>query len=215
MIAQGIGRNIKCSNQVYFEFSDMLTYHPYETRGVNLIQALGRSSIFYDIIVFSTGPHYHKTISRSKEMMDYFTPKFQMDLLRIKDMYVDHPIKPILIYKTENPAHYGCKRFTQPVNSLNRQKLVELNRHETNYKWYNQFPIEDRITHICRQFNVNIMRMDPLFYRPDSHPAEFDCLHYCTPGPLNLFSRLLLHFLVIGEIAWKSDEVYFDETIWP
>ena len=50
--------------------------------------------------------------------------------------------------------------------------------------------------------------MYPLYLRPDSHPgknswsdARFggDCLHLCIPGPLDIFSILLLHYLIDEE----------------
>lgn len=49
--------------------------------------------------------------------------------------------------------------------------------------------------------------VSPLYYRPDGHVLRgrwvggrrkpVDCLHSCMPGPLNLFSKLLLHHLTL------------------
>ena len=38
-----------------------------------------------------------------------------------------------------------------------------------------------------------VIDMSPLYLRPDAHPAE--CLHYCTPGPRDLFATLLMQML--------------------
>jgi hypothetical protein len=40
----------------------------------------------------------------------------------------------------------------------------------------------------------------PLYLRPDAHPGGNDCLHMCVPGPLDLFSILLLAMLRNGDL---------------
>lgn len=57
-----------------------------------------------------------------------------------------------------------------------------------------------RIDVSASHVRVYILDMFPLYYRPDSHPGrnswqQVDCLHYCLPGALNIFSTLLLNLL--------------------
>jgi len=42
--------------------------------------------------------------------------------------------------------------------------------------------------------------MSPVFWRSDAHPAANDCLHFMLPGPMNLFSILVLQMLYNNEI---------------
>jgi hypothetical protein len=47
-----------------------------------------------------------------------------------------------------------------------------------------------------------LLSMEPLYLRPDAHVygSKHDCMHYCQPGPLDLFSVLLLQMMVTGEV---------------
>jgi hypothetical protein len=39
----------------------------------------------------------------------------------------------------------------------------------------------------------------PLYFRPDAHISEEDCLHYCLPGALNVEANIFLTKLYTGE----------------
>lgn len=42
--------------------------------------------------------------------------------------------------------------------------------------------------------------MSPVLWRSDAHQSAEDCLHFMMPGPMNLFSILLLQKLYNKEI---------------
>ena len=46
---------------------------------------------------------------------------------------------------------------------------------------------------------LGVIDMSPLYQRPDAHALD-DCLHFCTPGPLDLFGELLMAALSNGEL---------------
>jgi hypothetical protein len=48
---------------------------------------------------------------------------------------------------------------------------------------------------------IQVLDMYPLYLRPDAHPHVIkDCLHYCQPGPLNLFPIILYNMLLTNQI---------------
>lgn len=86
---------------------------------------------------------------------------------------------------------------------------MDLSHQQSEYHW-NLFPTyDDMAKTFFKDIGVDIIDMYPLFLRPDGHPGKYgtvhkigdkhnvvDCLHYCTPGPLDLFSILLYHLLI-------------------
>ena len=130
------------------------------------------------------------------------------------DKYSDGKI-PKIYWKTQNPGHVYCDDFRYPI-SLMEEKMMNLteNAHGWKFHW-ELFPQFDAI---AREFfpsiGVGIIDMSPLYFRPDSHIGKLatfhhfaikndfktDCLHYCVPGPLDLFSTLLYQTLITDMI---------------
>ena len=57
------------------------------------------------------------------------------------------------------------------------------------------------------RYDFKILDMAPLYMRGDAHVGfakafrgDPDCLHYCIPGPVDLFPVLLQQMLYMGEI---------------
>ena len=115
---------------------------------------------------------------------------------------------PRMIWKTQNPGHANCDEFAGPI-SWYEERLMNLSYVQSEYNW-NLFPIFDRMAkEFFADMDVEILDMAPLFLRPDAHPGKVgkvhklganqsvkDCLHYCVPGPLDLFATLLYHALL-------------------
>ena len=58
--------------------------------------------------------------------------------------------------------------------------------------------------------SIDYMDMSPLYLRADAHPAsngydKYDCLHFCLPGPLHLFSILMLHYVLETQTIENAD----------
>lgn len=47
---------------------------------------------------------------------------------------------------------------------------------------------------------MKILDLSPLCYKSDAHPGGNDFLHYCMPGPIDLFPIILLQMLYNDEI---------------
>ena len=159
-----------------------------------------------NIAIFNYGAH-GSTIQDIENLWLHFIPQ-------IRKMYHLYP-NMTLIWKTQNPGHVNCS-----LHSHIHGDDGDINKHPINYydpyhsshkgdyyKWYN-FPLFDDISknniiYLYEKFNITmkVIDMSPLNFRPDAHarPAQ-DCLHYCLPGPINLFSILLLQMLQNYEI---------------
>lgn len=79
-----------------------------------------------------------------------------------------------------------------PLNNFQASKNKSI---EDRSNWY-LFPYFDNLSiKRSKLLDINVIDMSPLYYRIDAH-AIGDCLHYCIPGPLNLFAILLFNILL-------------------
>ena len=100
------------------------------------------------------------------------------------------------VWKTQNPGSSNCDNFKAPTKT-NGYPIPDEN---DPYTW-NNFPLFDKyIRNNAQRYGFKLLDMSPLYYRPDAHVGGFDCLHFCMPGPVDLFSILLLQMLYNGEI---------------
>ena len=118
-----------------------------------------------------------------------------------------------LVYKTENPTHPQCQPKNGVQNTMTRDN-TRLVFGKVPHAWENMFVIEDRFIPFAAQYNMSLFQMDSLFARQDAHP-QGDCLHYCLPGPLNLFARMMQHFLAHGEAQWRAGVRYRNTLLFP
>ena len=107
-------------------------------------------------------------------------------------------------WKTINPGHVDCTAFSAPVDHAR----VIAPGNQFHWDLHKQF---DKIAYsYANKTGMPVIDMSPLDKRPDAHPAnatlllhkavDHDCLHYCTPGPVDVFSTLLLNMLFQGEL---------------
>ena len=104
---------------------------------------------------------------------------------------------PTVVWKTQNPGHLACHKYKSPVAEFAVNKSVP-----DHYRW-TEFTKFDKHTDIqCPKYGFKILHMSPLYLRPDAHIEghKEDCLHYCMPGPLDLFSIILQQMLFNNEI---------------
>jgi hypothetical protein len=113
---------------------------------------------------------------------------------------------PTFVWKTINPAHQNCTSYHEPILSP-----LSVNTTYDAFGW-SRFPEYDSISkEYSYKLHWNVIDMFPLHLRPDAHPPllpsptafrhSFDCLHYCLPGPLNLFNDILLTMMLTNEIV--------------
>jgi len=139
-----------------------------------------------DIVVLAAGAHFQ----------DHGDLKVVLDLLEteLKPWYAK---VPLFIWKSQNPPHVGCDWHHAPLNEGHEYSPAELA--EIKYNNWNLFPSFDAYARSRAVANGwRFLDMSPLYLRPDGHSrgSKKDCLHFCLPGPLNLFAQLLLHLLL-------------------
>lgn len=179
-----------------------------------------------DILILTAGAHYHSL----EEMHSVWHRELIPQLRRVMRRY---PAMK-LVWKTQNPGHVSCSNFTQPFipcsvddatassedniagNTTTEGKTGAAACIADKHQVSNMFAADDRyewrfhskFDEINRQyatfFNMSIIDMTPLYYRPDAHPGSgtkiWDCLHYCQPGPVNFFAEILHHLLVTKQL---------------
>lgn len=170
----------------------------------------------------------------------YMVPRILEQIDMIRDLYSERgKPAPLMVYKTDNVPHHNCKPASgydlsnktlfnflktdkkihfqtenqnQPDHSLaNRSNLVGWNS-KALFNWNVNFIMQDHFVHAISNADILIFRMYPLYSRIDGHPGNGDCLHYCAPGPVDIFSRLLHHLVTIGKDEWNKDKNMTD--IW-
>lgn len=207
-----------CLDAVKFELSDYLVYHPDESRGSNF---LWYTKVHKPtILIIGSSAHYDRAVKEhlqeigESSFMDFFVPKLFKDVEYLREWPVFCP-KHIL-FKTQNPGHVGCETYNTPV--LNATGLITSDLMHTyndssqdKYSWRLHtstdahvvkffIDAEQRnISHKMDRAKLGVIDMSPVYLRPDGH-ALADCLHYCTPGPLDLFAIYLLTALKTGEL---------------
>jgi len=118
------------------------------------------------------------------------------------------------IWKSQSPGHVDCEASPGPLPSDYQSKLspqeAEKNRANDRYNWQLFRSLDEFAERKCSSdpsLGFEFLDMSLLYLRPDGHVSalegdtaqhteKIDCLHYCMPGPLNIFSQLLLHRLL-------------------
>jgi hypothetical protein len=182
-----------CKDQVRLVFrrDDLLT---------NLTDAIDKN--FPQVIVINRGSHYVNDTRLISGM-----EKNIQELNDWRDRCKSMNMTCHLLWRTSVPGHPLCDRvnFTKPSNNLLEMEAWISNRsnydnHTIGYHWYDYKHQNELILNMLEHslkfnydvidaYNINILR-------PDEHRAhQSDCLHNCYPGKMDVYSRLLLHFL--------------------
>lgn len=165
-----------------------------------------------DIIVIGFGAHY-----------THFGPRFEIFEQSIHTLFelFNHSLTERkdrgqqnqqlhLVWKTNNPGHVDCDNYKGP-NAFYSDHLEPA---KDKYKWvyfphydavYRNVPMLTQYCHIISR-KASVLDVGALYFRPDSHPGRRawdwmkiwggDCLHYCSPGALDLIPALFLHTLL-------------------
>lgn len=144
-----------------------------------------------DLCVLSVGAH----LEDEGDMLNAFAAlkKVFDDMRAVKEV--------AYIWKSQSPSHHHC---LDSIATSSPQFYEPAPHQEDQYHW-NMFPVYDRMARaFSRENNLFYLDMSPLYWRSDGHVGvddvgSLDCLHYCLPGPLNLFPRLLLQMLLNNE----------------
>jgi hypothetical protein len=203
-----------CAHNIYYSASQNLVWLK-DGWGTNLSTAFSseRMSFVPDIAVIGSGAHVHSIEEYEKSWKSI---KIQLRAL--------HSYLPKLkfIWKTQNTAHVNCQDFVEPLKTA--PKTVA-----SAYKWHfhdkfdtiSEKNIQELLSFNEKQLKgpqkeagsvgsgrsgkeipfIQVMDMSPLKLRPDSHPRYMkECLHYCAPGALDLFSVFMYNLLLTGQV---------------
>lgn len=191
-----------CADQIHFGLSDLLNLpHMWnlpdrfglhdEERGHPYSKYFADSDP--DIMVLTSGPHFRNHAEFELGIIKTLIP----ELVKLRATR-SKPLR--LAWKTVNPPHVGCAEFVKQ-NKL--QHLLNESEYGTEFDTYDWhlLPYFDDLSmkFSADPLKIPIVDMRPLYYRPDAHKT-YDCMHYCLPGPLNLFARELLTMMLTGEL---------------
>ena len=148
-----------------------------------------------DVVVASMGAHFRNMARYRAEIHELFEA-----ILAIRTAL---PGGFLFVWKTTHPGHVNCGDYRLPVNST-----MELNSAAHGPFDWRLFAKYDKIAlNHSRHYDVPLINLSyPLQLRPDSHTgvnaysllsrlSMGECLHLCLPGPLDLFSTMMMHLL--------------------
>ena len=157
-----------------------------------------------DIVIFSAAAHYKDPDLFRSSMKKVFVSitEFKAELLQSNSKVI-----PAFIWQQATPGHIGCKDNYSPLSSLS-----EFNKNGTDiYRWRLFEQLDKIAVDLCLEHNISYLDLSPLKYRADAHVGSrgntlsVDCLHFCLPGPMSLFSRILLHKLEAADYDYERD----------
>ena len=185
-----------CLKRLHFTMSDsfLTGKKGFTGRGHTILhEVLDRlylQHIHYDYIVFGSFHNHARPGDDSLSLKDdsfgnYLIPKLKEQLANIRRIYESQGFPPPkFIYKTTSVPHANCESSfgKGPDASLfNKSKFLSLNQEGLGHKynWNEALNFDDRLIKFAREFDISVFRMYPLYSRPDGHPPDGDCLHYC------------------------------------
>jgi hypothetical protein len=123
----------------------------------------------------------------------------------------DHmKIECYFFWRTTVPGHIGCNTteyaISTPVYELHDietqmiQNQSRYNEVSLDYHWYDFQRQNELVTHLFRRAKLSNFQIIDAYYlnvlRPDEHRYKTgDCLHNCYPGKMDVYNRLLLHYM--------------------
>jgi hypothetical protein len=172
----------KCQTQITFSWANLLALpsNPANFRLIDMVRKTNAS-----IVIFSAGAHFFE--------LSKYAHAWEPMPQRIAEVLSEFPhVK--FAFKTINPGHVDCRQHANPIDHY----VPPRDAGNDEYKW-NLHPAFDNYAKefVRTKLNIPIIDMSPLYTRPDAHS---DCLHFCLPGPLDIFSVLLMNMLETGEL---------------
>jgi hypothetical protein len=199
MIAFNSTGHGRCAHQVVFGRTDRLYPEDHQHNFRSFAEYV--KIVLPDIVVLNAGAH----MSDVAHMNSIFEGLLKQ-VMDLRDNTSNTTVAkvPALVWKTLSPGHYLCSRATEPIQNFTtfyEQALLVDNDNDTvvvndTYR-YQQFPAFDAMSQEWQaRIGYKMLSLDPLYLRADAHvTSRSDCLHMCTPGPLDLFAVLLMNML--------------------
>ena len=178
-----------CQSQIRIIVSDTLTGRRFGAGSRGRPWAFQISHKRPDICILSTGAHVWGEapyVQNIQEIVGNITD-FQRTTPEVK-----------VVWKTQNPG--GCSSDISP----HQNPEVAARNFEFVGNKYNHWQFYDRDLYamaLMEQHNIPVLDMRMLYLRSDMHPsshasAAWDCLHFCSPGPLDVIAPLFQNLLI-------------------
>jgi len=101
----------------------------------------------------------------------------------------------LFFFRASNMAHFECDKHPVPDNLIH-----DPSDHPEHPEWYwSKFPRQNLLWEhfIARHPGKIFLNVFPLSsMNPSQHPGKGDCLHYCVPGPIDEWVKLIYSTLV-------------------
>ncbi|CAN0037514.1 unnamed protein product [Ectocarpus fasciculatus] len=150
----------------------------------------------YDTVIINSGAH-PRSLDEYRETMETASKELTASMKRL------HGDDALLIVRNTPPGHGGCteRTFDGPVDVETALDLVSSGPH--SYLW-DRFPeynaiLEEAFLGNATDGWIELDAYTPTLLRPDYHlggDESPDCLHYCIPGPIDHWVRLLYNMLL-------------------
>eukprot|EP01039_Chlorochromonas_danica_P001813 gene1813-1981_t len=210
---EGYSQELLCAEQLSFSALHGLYQH-YEQEVESWDNTIHRFEP--DIIVIGFGAHYthfgtHFEVFEQSihTMFELFNHTLIERKGRLGGGGAQRKQQLHLVWKTNNPGHVECDKYKGP----NAVYSDHLNAAKDKYKWayfphydalYQNVSMLEKYKHLIGK--TSVLDVGALYFRADSHPGMRawdwmkiwggDCLHYCSPGALDLIPVLFLHTLL-------------------
>jgi GDSL/SGNH-like Acyl-Esterase family found in Pmr5 and Cas1p len=159
---------------------------------------------FPTVLILNRGSHYVPDQQLEHEVKDLIK-----EIKAWLQQCDDWKIECYFFWRTSVPGHIGCNTtagYTTPVYDvhdveqqmiLNQSLYNEISR---EYHWYDFQHQNELILELFNKAELSNFQVLDAYYlnvlRPDEHRAhQGDCLHNCFPGKMDVYNRLLLHYL--------------------
>ena len=164
---------------------------------------------FPTVLVLNRGAHYVPDDQLKLEMKSLI----KVVQTWLKKCEKDYKIECHFFWRTSVPGHIGCntteRAMTTPVYDLhdiektwikNKSLYNDISR---EYHWHDFQHQNEIVLDLLKESGLleklNVQVIDAYHIntlRPDEHRANAgDCLHNCFPGKMDVYNRLLLHYL--------------------
>ncbi|KAI9310133.1 GDSL/SGNH-like acyl-esterase family found in Pmr5 and Cas1p-domain-containing protein [Dichotomocladium elegans] len=146
----------------------------------------------FKYVIINTGPHWRSNaIFGKKENQQEMLKAYKKAMSNVLDG-LKHAVEPWqrVYFRTTPYGHVNCSQYNGPLASVSTPSREP-------YEW-NMFVKFDDVYKdiISRADDERFVLFDVSFtnFRGDAHSVpDRDCLHYCIPGPVDVWNRLLYH----------------------
>lgn len=169
-----------CGSAIEFDYADTLVGREMGAmnRGEHWLTAVERKK-FPDIVIIGASAHIHSEANftiAADEIVD--------NILFLREL---HP-EVTVVWKTTSPA--GCTDKPSPRHPLDAGQLYEWGSKDWAY-WAEFYDRDTRMVKKMVSLGVPILDNRMLYSRSDAHVGQHDCMHFCSPGPLDVMPQLL------------------------